>query len=226
MDGVSLKSHYILLVQQVSMRTWSRAHVWQKLHECMESARATLPCGCLHAATRLCRKWLLFSLLLSTSAACELTLLAASSACHAGCCMFTCLVMHTHASLGLHITLMSCLQVFNIFTVVVKFASCALAVASGLPVGPEGPMIHIGAALGAALSQGHSTTLGFSTKIFRRFRNPKDKRDFVTAGVAVGVATAFNAPIGGLLFAFEEVASFWQHSLGWQVGCVVTARAA
>jgi hypothetical protein len=35
----------------------------------------------------------------------------------------------------------------------------------------------------------------------------------------VGVATAFKAPIGGLLFAFEEVASFWQHSLGWQVGC-------
>jgi chloride channel 7 len=31
------------------------------------------------------------------------------------------------------------------------------------------------------------------------------------------VATAFNAPIGGLLFAFEEVASFWQVSLGWQI---------
>ena len=54
--------------------------------------------------------------------------------------------------------------------------------------------------------------------MFKRFRNPKDKRDFVTAGVSVGVATAFNAPIGGLLFAFEEVASFWQQSLGWQVG--------
>jgi chloride channel 7 len=108
-------------------------------------------------------------------------------------------------------------KVFNIFTVAVKFASCALCVASGLPVGPEGPMIHIGGAIGAALSQGHSTTLGFTTNIFRRFRNPRDKRDFVTAGVAVGVATAFNAPIGGLLFAFEEVASFWKHSLGWQV---------
>jgi chloride channel 7 len=108
-------------------------------------------------------------------------------------------------------------KVFNICTVMVKFASCALAVASGLPVGPEGPLVHIGAALGAALSQGHSTTLGFSTSVFRRFRNPRDKRDFVTAGVAVGVATAFNAPIGGLLFAFEEVASFWQHSLGWQI---------
>eukprot|EP00878_Enallax_costatus_P009157 GHUV01009572.1.p1 GENE.GHUV01009572.1~~GHUV01009572.1.p1 ORF type:complete len:712 (+),score=175.93 GHUV01009572.1:218-2353(+) len=108
-------------------------------------------------------------------------------------------------------------KVFNIFTVAVKFASCSLAVGAGLPVGPEGPMIHIGAALGAALSQGHSTTLGWTTSIFKRFRNPRDKRDFVTAGVAVGVATAFNAPIGGLLFAFEEVASFWQHSLGWQI---------
>ena len=108
-------------------------------------------------------------------------------------------------------------RVFNLFTVVVKFCSAALAVASGLPVGPEGPLIHIGAAVGAALSQGHSTTLGWTSAAFRRFRNPKDKRDFVTAGVAVGVAAAFNAPIGGLLFAFEEVASFWQQSLGWQI---------
>jgi chloride channel 7 len=115
-------------------------------------------------------------------------------------------------------------KVFNIFTVAVKFASCALCVASGLPVGPEGPMIHMGAAIGAALSQGHSTTLGFTTNIFRRFRNPRDKRDFVTAGVAVGVATAFNAPIGGLLFAFEEVASFWKHSLTWQVRGGGTSR--
>ena len=28
---------------------------------------------------------------------------------------------------------------------------------------------------------------------------------------------AFGAPVGGLLFAFEDVASFWQQSLGWQI---------
>ena len=36
------------------------------------------------------------------------------------------------------------LQVFNLHTLWVKFVSCATAVGSGLPVGPEGPMVHIG----------------------------------------------------------------------------------
>ena len=33
----------------------------------------------------------------------------------------------------------------------------------------------------------------------------------------MGVATAFSAPIGGLLFVWEEVASFWRQALGWQI---------
>ena len=102
-----------------------------------------------------------------------------------------------------------------------KFISTICSTASGLPVGPEGPMIHLGAMMGAGLSQGDSATLGMTTPCalsdgwmgFRRFRNDKDKRDFITAGAACGVATAFGAPIGGLLFAFEEVASHWRPSL-------------
>eukprot|EP00873_Tetraselmis_striata_P043550 jgi/Tetstr1/463814/TSEL_008628.t1 len=108
-------------------------------------------------------------------------------------------------------------KVFNLGTLIVKFLSCATAVGAGMPIGPEGPMIHIGAIIGAALSQGESTTLGCMTGFFKRFRNSRDLRDFVTAGVAVGVAVAFGAPVGGLLFAFEEIASYWTVSLSWQV---------
>ena len=39
-------------------------------------------------------------------------------------------------------------KVFNIKTGVIKFLSVIFAVGSGLPVGPEGPMIHMGAIIG------------------------------------------------------------------------------
>jgi len=33
----------------------------------------------------------------------------------------------------------------------------------------------------------------------------------------LGIASAFGAPVGGLLFAMEEVSSFWNMKLSWQV---------
>ena len=41
------------------------------------------------------------------------------------------------------------------------------------------------------------------------------RRNFISAGAGAGVASAFGAPVGGLLFAMEEVSSFWNMKLSW-----------
>ncbi|XP_008113070.2 chloride channel protein C [Anolis carolinensis] len=107
-------------------------------------------------------------------------------------------------------------HVFNIRTFLGTFGSCVLAVASGLFCGPEGPMIHLGAVIGYGLSQFEPKILGINPLSFTRFWNTADKRNFVTAGAGAGIASVFHAPVGGLLFTLEEVASFWDIKLAWQ----------
>ena len=104
-------------------------------------------------------------------------------------------------------------------TLVIKFIGCLLAVGSGLPAGPEAPMIHLGAMCGRAISA-HDSLLAWLgkkipplEKVLILFRNERDARDFVTAGTAAGVASAFGAPVGGVLFALEELSSSWTPSL-------------
>jgi chloride channel 7 len=109
-------------------------------------------------------------------------------------------------------------RIFNIRNLVVKTLSCILAVNAGLPVGTEGPMIHMGSLIGAGLPTGRSRSLRCSaTSLFDVFRNPRDQRDFISAGAACGLTSAFSSPLGGMLFVLEEMATHFSVRLAWLV---------
>ena len=76
-------------------------------------------------------------------------------------------------------------------------------------------MIHCGAIIGAAISQGRTNFFGFDTSWtkYQSLRNDLAKRDFITYGAAAGIAAAFRSPIGGVLFCLEEGASFWSNTV-------------
>eukprot|EP00611_Tribonema_gayanum_P016725 TRINITY_DN2911_c0_g2_i4.p1 TRINITY_DN2911_c0_g2~~TRINITY_DN2911_c0_g2_i4.p1 ORF type:complete len:839 (-),score=229.88 TRINITY_DN2911_c0_g2_i4:151-2667(-) len=99
---------------------------------------------------------------------------------------------------------------------VCKVVGIMFAVAGGLPAGKEGPMVHSGAVIAATISQGDACCSDSSSSQFQEFRNDREKRDFVASGAAAGVAAAFGAPIGGVLFSLEEGASFWSTRLTWR----------
>ena len=72
-------------------------------------------------------------------------------------------------------------------------------------IGPEGPLVHIGAGVAMQFVHGASGTADL-------FQSDLDRSDFVSAGVAAGLAAAFGAPIGGVLYSLEEASTFWKAS--------------
>jgi CIC family chloride channel protein len=72
----------------------------------------------------------------------------------------------------------------------VKSLASAVAIGSGSSVGREGPIIQIGSALGSTLGQ--------------IVRMPSGQRiALIAAGAGAGIASTFNTPIGGVMFAIE-----------------------
>jgi CIC family chloride channel protein len=81
-------------------------------------------------------------------------------------------------------------------TVIGKFTTSALAIASGQSLGPEDPSLQVGA--------------GIASAVGRRIGLSRDKlRLIAPLGAAAGLAAAFNSPITAVLFVIEEVIGTW-----------------
>ena len=78
------------------------------------------------------------------------------------------------------------------FVLPVKFLGGLVALASGLVLGREGPLVQMGAVVGERIG-----------RLFRFM--PNAWKPLMTAGAGAGLGTAFNAPVGGTLFILEEV---------------------
>ncbi|KAI5294020.1 hypothetical protein KEM52_004842, partial [Ascosphaera acerosa] len=84
-------------------------------------------------------------------------------------------------------------------TLVVKIFALILSVASGLSLGKEGPYVHIASCIG-----------NIASRVFSKYgSNDGKRREVLSAAAASGVAVAFGAPIGGVLFSLEEVSYYF-----------------
>ena len=77
-------------------------------------------------------------------------------------------------------------------TVLGKFFCTSATLASGIPLGREGPAVQVGAGISSVLGR----KLGLS---------PEKIKALIPVGAAAAVAAAFNTPLAAVLFALEEV---------------------
>ncbi|RKP26431.1 chloride channel [Syncephalis pseudoplumigaleata] len=102
----------------------------------------------------------------------------------------------------------------GIQTLWVKVVSLTLAVAAGLSIGRQGPLVHIACCVG-----------NVACRLFKKYnKNEGKRREILSASAAAGVAVAFGAPIGGVLFSLEEVSYYFPSKTMWRsFFCALTA---
>ena len=77
-------------------------------------------------------------------------------------------------------------------TVLGKFFCTSATLASGIPLGREGPSVQVGAGIGSVLGR----LLGLRSEQVKKL---------IPVGAAAAIAAAFNTPLAAVLFALEEI---------------------
>ncbi|MGA8767488.1 MAG: chloride channel protein, partial [Candidatus Acidiferrales bacterium] len=82
--------------------------------------------------------------------------------------------------------------VITLGTVVGKFFCTAATLASGVPLGREGPSVQVGGGIASVLGR----RLGL---------RPENVKALIPVGAAAAIAAAFNTPLAAVIFALEEI---------------------
>uniref|UniRef100_A0A7N6AQQ7 Chloride channel protein n=1 Tax=Anabas testudineus TaxID=64144 RepID=A0A7N6AQQ7_ANATE len=92
---------------------------------------------------------------------------------------------------------------------IAKVIGLTAGLGSGMPVGKEGPFVHIASICAAVLSRFMSIFSGV-------YENDTHNQDLLVCACAVGVATCFAAPVGGVLFSIEVTSTYFAVRNYWR----------
>uniref|UniRef100_A0A6Q2YMZ0 Chloride channel, voltage-sensitive 1a n=1 Tax=Esox lucius TaxID=8010 RepID=A0A6Q2YMZ0_ESOLU len=92
---------------------------------------------------------------------------------------------------------------------VAKVIGLTAGLGSGMPVGKEGPFVHIASICAAVLSRLMTFFSGVD-------QSPYCYTDILTVGCAVGVGCCFGTPLGGVLFSIEVTSTYFAVRNYWR----------
>uniref|UniRef100_A0A667ZL66 Chloride voltage-gated channel 2 n=1 Tax=Myripristis murdjan TaxID=586833 RepID=A0A667ZL66_9TELE len=95
-------------------------------------------------------------------------------------------------------------------TFVAKVIGLTCALGSGMPLGKEGPFVHVASLCAALLSKFMAALFGGT------YMNELRNTEMLSAACAVGVGCCFAAPIGGVLFSIEVTSTFFAVRNYWR----------
>ncbi|KAF2704537.1 hypothetical protein K504DRAFT_449533 [Pleomassaria siparia CBS 279.74] len=94
----------------------------------------------------------------------------------------------------------------GIKVLVVKAFGAIFAVSTGMCLGKEGPFVHISACVGHIVGNW-----------FPKYQdNGRKLRELLSSACASGLSVAFGAPIGGVLFSYEEISTYFPRKVLWR----------
>uniref|UniRef100_A0A158QNP8 Chloride channel protein n=1 Tax=Haemonchus placei TaxID=6290 RepID=A0A158QNP8_HAEPC len=105
-------------------------------------------------------------------------------------------------------------------TLTAKVIGLTLTLGSGMPVGKEGPFVHMGAIVASLLNKATS-----ACQYNAFFSNEGRQMEMLSSGCAVGIACTFSAPAGAVLYGIESTSKYFAVKNYWRSFFATTCAA-